>query len=119
MILQVKTTPDNFFRTYIGILNPILKLRKREAEILEAFLRIHYVNKARPDVNRLLFSPSILRSIREKLNLTVAAFNMHKYRMRKKEILLGRTINPLITKNYPVDGKLSITFTVNLIRDSK
>ncbi len=114
MILPIKTTPENFFSLYVSVLNPVLKLRKREADILVSFLRVHYTNRNHPRVNQLLFSSSNLRSIRETLGMTVASFNNHKFRLRKKEIFIGRSINPLITKNYPVDGKLNITFAMQI-----
>ena len=114
MILPIETTPKDFFNLYVSILNPILKLRHREADILEAFLRVHYANRYHSNVNQLLFSSSVLKSIRESLNMTVASFNNHKHRLRKKEIFIGRTINPLITKNYPTNGKLNITFAMSI-----
>lgn len=117
MIVPIKTLPGNFVSTYISILNPILKLRNREADILEAFLKVYYANKNNPRVNQLLFSHSALRSIKESLGMTTASFNNHKFRLRKKEILIGRSINPLITKNLPKDGKLNITFALEITKN--
>lgn len=112
MTIPITTTTEDFFGLYVSILNPILKLRNREAEILEAFLKVHYTNRTHPSVNQLLFSSSTLRSIRESLKMTVASFNNHKHRMRKKNIFIGRTINPLITKNYPKGNSLNINFAL-------
>ncbi len=119
MIIPVNTTPSEFFGLYISILNPILKLRQREADMLEAFLKVYYTNKNHPRVNQLLFSSSSLRTIRESLGMTVASFNNHKFRLRKKEILIGRSINPIIVKNSPINGKLNISFVINIKRPTK
>ena len=115
MLLQIKTTPNNFFKTYIQILNPLLKLRKKEAEVFEAFLKIHFANRNKQNVNQLLFSSTTLKTIRENLNLSVASFNMHKYRLRKKQILVGKSINPDIVKNYPVNGKINVSFSIQIM----
>lgn len=119
MILPINTTPDDFFRDFIRILNPVLKLRNREADMLEAFLKVYYTNRAHPRVNQLLFSSSTLRLIRESLGMTVASFNNHKFRLRKKEIFIGRQINPAITRAMPVNGKVQITFAVNIVAPKK
>lgn len=115
MIVPIDTTTDNFFDVFVSLLNPILKLRKKEADILTSFLRIHFVNRYDPQVNQKLFSTTTLKAIRESLNMTVASFNNHKFRMRKKEIFIGRTINPMITNAYPKDGKVNITFHLRII----
>lgn len=119
MTVPIDTTTDDFFTVLVSLLNPVLNLRKREADILTAFLRIHYVNRHDPMVNQKLFSSQILKSIRESLGMTTPSFNNHKFRMRKKEIFLKRSINPLITNAYPKEGKLNICFQITIRPSTK
>lgn len=116
MTLPLNIKAEDFFSYYIQILNPLLKLRKREADMLEAFLRVHYANRHLTNVNQLLFSFHSLRSIRESLDMSVASFNNHKLQLRKKQIFIGNSINPLITK-YPSKGKLDIVFSINILNE--
>ena len=115
MILKVDINSNDFFKQYIQILNPLFNLRKREAEILESFLRVHYKYKDLPNVNQLLFSLSTLRQIREHLNMTTASFNNHKHCLRKKKVMTTTALNPIITNNYPVKGELDITFKLKIV----
>lgn len=119
--LPVETTPDSIFRDYIETLNPILRLRQREADLLEALLKVHYTNRANPDVAELLFSPSVLKSIRESLKMTPYNFNNHKLRLKRKRIIVNKQIHPFILKGFTLgkDNKIQITFSLNVKNDSK
>lgn len=118
MQAQLKVTPDNFFKEYVRILNPLLKLRKREAEVLESHLRVYYINHRLPDVDRLLFSFQTQKQIRQRLKMSPASYHNHKCRLRKKQVFIRETINPLIINqtiinNILKNNTISLTYIIN------
>ena len=119
MQIPINVRADDFFSYYVSILNPLLNLRKREADVLVAFLRVYYANRHLTTVNQLLFSFSSLKSIREHLKMSVPSFNNHKHILRKKKVFVGNSINPLITSNVPKNGKLEISFNLSIIPNAR
>lgn len=115
LVLPVNIDPDNFFNTYLAILNPILNLRKGEAKVLEAFIRLYYINRNHPRVNQLLFSRAGLKTLRESLNMSISSFNIYKFRLRQKELIFKDSISPLLTSSLPQGGKMTISFIINLV----
>lgn len=119
MLISVNVEVKDFFRKYISILNSVLNLRKREADVLEAMLKVHYENRHSAQVNQFLFSASTMKAIRESLGLTVYSFNNHKHRLRQKKVLIGRSINKQIISDYPKAGKMNINFMINIHPNKK
>lgn len=119
MQATLKSTPNTFFKDYVRILNPLLKLRKKEAEVLEAHLRVYYINHRLPDINSLLFSFQTSKAIRQELKMSSSSFNNHKVRLRRKNCFIRNTINPLIinrelSNTIRKTGKLNLTYQLEL-----
>lgn len=123
MLAKLKSSPSSFFKDYVRILNPLLKLRKREAEVLEAHLRVYYINHRLPDINRLLFSLKTQRTIRKELNMSSSSFNNHKVQLRRKSAFIRHTINPLIINQQLITsirktGKVQLTYNLEVIKQA-
>jgi hypothetical protein len=124
MQAKLKSTPKEFFKDYVRLLNPLLKLRRREAEVLEAHLRVYYINYRLPDIDRLLFSFPTQRDIRSELRMSSSSYNNHKVRLRRKNCIIRNTINPLIINRSLIEsirktGKLQLTYQLEVTNISK
>lgn len=96
MRVNLKSDYKSFFKNYVRILNPVLKLRDREAEVLESLLRVYFINHSHPDIDKLLFSFRNLKEIRENLKISTASFNNIKMNLRRKGVITSTSINKLI-----------------------
>jgi len=116
MNIPITIDLQNYFELYLHILNPLLKLKKREREVLAAFLKIHYMNRDKsPDrINELLFSKNTKKYIRNYIKMSEPSFNNHIHQLRAKKAIIGDSINPSITKNYPVANKLEINYKLTI-----
>jgi hypothetical protein len=99
------------------VLNPILKLKKREKELLVEYLKIAYKNK---DYNELqlksMFSNQDIKwDIRRVLGMSEPSFNNHIKQLRDKAVFINGLINPLVNagllgidNNFNLNYKLMI-----------
>ena len=83
------TTGSKFFRQYLELLNPLLKLRGKELDVLAELL--YYNNKL---INipikhrwKLIFDYDTKMEIRNKLNLSDASMNNNLSALRKKGVI--------------------------------
>ena len=113
--IPVKTTINSFFKVYIDVINPIYKLKKREKEVMEAFLKIYYSNKdmGYDKINSILFSIEIKKKIRTAIGMSEPSFNNHLVQLRKKRVLKGDTINKAILDNLP-SKQLEVTYNISI-----
>lgn len=117
MLIPIKTNQQDLFKHYLSILDPFLKLRDKEADVLCAFLKVHYANRHNPQVNELLFSTEVLKALRESINMSESSFNNHKHKLRVKGLLTKDSISPILTKIYDEikDNRLELTFRLDII----
>ena len=54
MIIPLKANISQSFKAYLQVLNPVLKLKDKEIEVLSNFLSIWYKNKSNEDIDKLL-----------------------------------------------------------------
>lgn len=117
MTIPIKTTEAGYFKLYLQILNPILKLVDKEIEVLSVFLDVYQKNISNPKINQYLFSTQTLKSIREHLKMDVHSFNNYKYSLRKKKMFINNTINPVILKGITPNGinnqEITYKFIIN------
>lgn len=111
---KFKANLQNFFKFYVSLLNPLLKLTKREQEVLSVLLLIYYTNLSNPQVDTLIFSQPIKRQIRAHLNLSEPSLNNSMTILRKKEVIKDNKINRNLLK-FPEDNKININYTIELI----
>lgn len=106
-------SPQKFFKFYVELLNPLLKLTSREKEVLSALLLIYYSNKDNPNISTLLLSTSTRRALRNTLKLSEPSLNNSLTVLRKKNLIDNNQLNKLILK-FPKDNKLKITYSIEL-----
>ena len=111
MIIPIKTDIAQSFKAYLQILNPVLKLKDKEIEVLSSFVSIWYKNKNNPNIEKLLFSTHIRKIIRKSINMSEASFNNHITMLRKKSMIIDKKINPSILNNINENG-IEITYKI-------
>lgn len=117
MDIPVAISKHSYFSTYVEVLNPILKLKKREKELLVEYLKIAYKNK---DYNELqlksMFSNQDIKwDIRRVLGMSEPSFNNHIKQLRDKAVFVNGLMNPLVNagllgidNNFNLNYKLMI-----------
>ena len=114
--IPFNTNIQNFFKIYLDVLGPVYKLKKREKEVMEAFLKVYYTNRDKhPDrLNSMLFSKEVKKFIRESINMSEPSFNNHLVQLRNKKALIGSSINSDITLGLPSEGMLEVKYTITI-----
>jgi hypothetical protein len=108
--IPIRTTEAKFFRQYLELINPMLKLRGKELDVLAELLYYNHQLSNIPQEHRwkLIFDYDTKVKIRNKLNLSEASMNNNLSALRKKKIIQENKIMPgyLIT----LDSSFQLTF---------
>ena len=111
MIIPLKANIAQSFKAYLQILNPILKLKDKEIEVLSSFLSIWYKNKSNENIDKLLFSTPVRKMVRRSIDMSEASFNNHITMLRKKKMIVNKRVNPNIL-NGITDTVIEITYKI-------
>jgi len=114
MIIPIKADIAQSFKAYLQILNPVLKLKDKEIEVLSNFLSIWYKNKSNKDIDKLLLSTPVRKMVRKSINMSEASFNNHITMLRKKKMIVGKKLNPNILTGIKDTG-IEITYKIQWI----
>lgn len=87
--VPIKTTKGKFFRQYLELLNPLLRLRGKELDVLAEILYHNHKLKKIPEKHRwkLIFDYDTKAEICTKLHLSDASLNNNLSALRKKGII--------------------------------
>jgi hypothetical protein len=115
--IPIDTNLQNFFQIYLDVLGPVYKLKKREKEVMSAFLKVYYTNRGKDPkmLNDMLFDRKVRKALRDSIAMSEPSFNNHLVQLRIKKALIGNSINSNITKALPKDGELNITYKINIV----
>ena len=111
MIIPLKANITQSFKAYLQVLNPVLKLKDKEVEVLSNFLSVWYKNKSNKDIDKLLFSTPVRKMVRKSIDMSEASFNNHITMLRKKKMIVGKTLNPTILNAIKKD-RIEITYKI-------
>lgn len=116
--IPIKTSETRFYRQYLELINPLLKLRGKELDVLAQLLLYNNSLKSIPEEHRwkIIFDYDTKTKIRTELNLSDASMNNNLSALRKKGIIK----NNQVLKNFLVypNGSVKITFNFNLKDES-
>jgi len=104
MVIPLKANIAQSFKAYLHILNPVLKLKDKEIEVLSSFLSIWYINRDKENLDKLLFSTPVRKMIRKSIKMSEASFNNHITMLRKKKMIVDKKINPTILNGIEKEG---------------
>ena len=111
MIIPINSDINKSLRAYLQVLNPVLKLKDKEIEVLSNFLSIWYKNKHNKDLNRLLFSTPVRKMVRKSIGMSEASFNNHITMLRKKKMIVDKKINSSILEAIKEEG-IEVTYKI-------
>ena len=114
MTIPLKANISQSFKAYLQILNPILKLKDKEIEVLSNFLSIWYKNKNNKDINKLLLSTPVRKMVRKSIGMSEASFNNHITMLRKKKMIVDKKLNSDILNGITNSG-IEITYKIEWI----
>ena len=103
--IPIPTSKNTFFRQYLEYLNPVLRLRGKELDVLSELLYHNDDLKSIPTEYRwkVIFEHDIKMKIVSKLKISEATLNNNFSALRKRKILVdNRIINTLLI--YPDDS---------------
>ena len=111
MIIPIKSDITQSSKAYLQILNPVLKLKDKEIEVLSNFLSIWYKNQDNRDLSRLLFSTPVRKMVRKSIGMSEASFNNHITMLRKKKMIVDKKINSSILEAIKEEG-IEVTYKI-------
>jgi hypothetical protein len=104
MTIPINSDMPKSMKAYLHILNPILKLKDKEIEVLSSFLSIWLSNRNNVNLNKMLFSTPVRKLVRKQIGMSEASFNNHITMLRKKNMIVEKRINPNILKGIKENG---------------
>ena len=111
MVIPLKANIAQSFKAYLQILNPILKLKDKEIEVLSSFLSIWYINRDKENLDKLLFSTPVRKMIRRSIKMSEASFNNHITMLRKKKMIIDKKLNSNILNGIKDQG-IEVTYKI-------
>lgn len=112
-IAQKKTDRKKFYRQYLRLIAPIIKLQEKEADVLAMLFFYHdsHLKLPEPIKRKMVFDASTKADIRAELNMSSAHLANIISSLRKKKIILdGDKIHPGILVYLGDDKTFSLTF---------
>lgn len=116
--VPIKTTENKFFRQYLELLNPLLRLRGKELDVLaEILYHNHKLDKV-PEQHRwkIIFDHDTKTEIRTKLDLSDASLNNNLSALRKKGIIRKNKVAKSFLV-YP-SNYCKLTFSFNIDKEN-
>lgn len=115
MIIPLKATKDNFYRYYVELLNPIIKLRKRELDVLAKLMYFNNEYKDLPEEVRfkIVFDYDTKKKIADDLSISMDVLNNNFSVLRSKNIIVENKL----AKGFQVyhdDDNFDLTFKFDI-----
>ena len=94
MLINIDVKADNFYRYYVELINPIIKLRKRELDVLA---KLMYYNNEYKDLEesirfKIVFDYDTKVKIAKELNISLDVLNNNFSELRNKKVILGNKL---------------------------
>jgi hypothetical protein len=119
-----KISREKFFQLWLMILQPFLKLRNKELELLAKILYHRYLIslevKNKEMLDDLLFSTKMKKQIILELDIPEHAYNNLLSCLRKKKLIIDKSINKQIIPviREPFDN-FKLVYDINIVEDVK
>ena len=111
MNIPIKSDIPQSMKAYLQVLNPILKLKDKEIEVLASFLSIWQSNRDNANLDKMLFSTPVRKLVRKQIDMSEASFNNHITMLRKKQMIVDKKINPTILNGIDREG-IEVTYKI-------
>jgi hypothetical protein len=95
MIIPLKPERKDIYKAYIMCLNPVLKLKKREVEVLDIVAKTYFhLNKAaqkgevpKKEIYSRMYGGAGRKIMRDAIGMSSSSFNNHLLQLRKKNVI--------------------------------
>jgi len=104
MDIPIRSDIPQSMRAYLQVLNPILKLKDKEIEVLSSFLAVWQSNRDNANLDKMLFSTPVRKMVRKQIGMSEASFNNHITMLRKKKMIVDKKIHPNILSGIEKEG---------------
>lgn len=110
--VPLRTSRELFYKQLLELLNPILKLRKKELLTLAEILKLNdnLYNVPKEHRGKLLLNSDSRKSIRTTLSMTEASLNNNLSAIKKKKLLDESGLKPFLDIPYNPSFKLIFDF---------
>lgn len=107
-VQSLKVNEEQFFKVWLMMLQPFLKIRKQEMDILAKLLYSRYLISQQVTnqsiVDDLLFNAKNKKRIKQELGIQTYSFNNVIASLKKKKIIINNSINkkiiPQVQNNF-------------------
>lgn len=109
------TTEEDLFRAYVELIQPILSLRNREADVFAQLLMLNNQKRtlAATDRFELIFGTKSRKNIATALKMGEPTLQNIFSELRKKKLIIDNEL-PKRLWVHPVDGTLGLVFNLKL-----
>lgn len=117
-VVRIKINKKDFWKKYLELLNPVLKLRDKEREVFSCILVLVTGNKNNPNLEKQLLGYKSRVKIRTYVDISEASLNNNICNLRKRGFILktnnGYKVHPNFMdvdydKEHIVEFKMTIT----------
>ena len=123
-VQSFKVTKESFFKMWLMILQPFLKLRNKELDVVAKLLYHRYLIslevKNKEMLDDLLFSTKMKKQIILELGIPEYAYNNLLTPLRKKGIIIDNSINkqiiPVIKEPF---SNFKLVYNFDIVEDAK
>lgn len=123
-VQSFKVSKEKFFKIWLMILQPFLKLRNKELELVAKLLYHRYLIslevKNKEMLDDLLFSNKMKKQILSELDIPEYAYNNILTHLRKKNIIKDKTINkkiiPVVNDNFK---NFKLVYNLDIVENDK
>lgn len=122
-IQSINIEEENFFKLWLTLIQPYLKLRNKEADVLAKFIEYRFEISKRvkdeEEINFILFSTKIRNQIVDELDISNPALNNMISALRKKKYIIKNSINKKLIPNIEYDtDNFKLIYNVNIKRQA-
>lgn len=124
MVIPINIELKHYIKSYLLTLNPILRLKKREIELLEGMITI-YLNLKKEviakrmtedEVDKRMNEPIGRKIIADYVKMSRNSYNNHYLKLKEKNIITKDDRLPKILKINPLTPDMSITYKFNFVK---
>jgi hypothetical protein len=108
--IPLQTNERKFFRQVLELLNPLLKLRHKELDVLAELMYKNNVLRTIPVEHRwkLILDSASRKEMKESAKQSTASFNNNIAILKKKKHITEKGIKPFL--DFPYDPSFTLTF---------
>lgn len=122
-IQSINIEEESFFKLWLTLIQPYLKLRNKEADVLAKFIEYRFEISKRvkdeEEINFILFSTKIRNKIVDELDISNPALNNMISALRKKNYIVKNSINKKLIPNIEYDtDNFKLIYNVNIKRQA-